>query len=349
MKRVRAGRPELNRATFRQPPAQYRELPFWSWNDELNDDELVRQIAGMAEGGCGGFFIHARVGLETSYLSEVWLRRVRTALEAARAYGLQAWLYDEEKWPSGFAGGLSVAANSAHRAMHLVCHVGDRPAMIHERIAAFSARAEGDTLSEFRHFEAWEGRDPAKTASPDLVKRQFSAAAPNHLWVADITQHMTAEGWLYLAVVVDVFSRKVVGWAMSGRLYAELVVNALDMALKNRRPGEGLIHHSDHGSQYTSFAFGEHLQKAGLLGSMGTVGDALDNAIAESFFSTLQAELLDQWKWATRADLRLAIFDYIEVYFNRQRLHSTLGYLSPAEFEMNWQPAMEGDKLMAVH
>lgn len=104
-----------------------------------------------------------------------------------------------------------------------------------------------------------------------------------------------------------------------------------------------------HGSQYTSFALGERLQQAGILGSMGSMGDALDNAVAESFFSTLQVEVLDQKKWATRAELRLAIFDYIEVFYNRQRLHSTLGYFSPAEFERNWQPAAEGDKLLAVH
>lgn len=136
-------------------------------------------------------------------------------------------------------------------------------------------------------------RDASKTASPDLVERRFTAVAPDRLWVADITQHATAEGWLYLAVVIDLFSRKVIGWAMSERLYAELVVNALDMALKNRRPAPGLIHHSDHGSQYTSFAFGKRLQQAGILGSMGSVGDALDNAAAESFFSTLQVELLE--------------------------------------------------------
>jgi len=108
---------------------------------------------------------------------------------------------------------------------------------------------------------------------------------------------------------------------MDARLYAELVVSALDMALKNRCPDEGLIHHSDHGSQYTSFAFGKRLERSGILGSMGTVGDALDNAVAESFFSTLQAELLDQQKWASRAELRPAIFDYIEMFYNRRRLH----------------------------
>lgn len=200
-------------------------------------------------------------------------------------------------------------------------------------------------------------RDASKTASPDLVERRFTAVAPDRLWVADITQHATAEGWLYLAVVIDLFSRKVVGWAttagspcgMSERLYAELVVNALDMALKNRRPAPGLIHHSDHGSQYTSFAFGKRLQQAGILGSMGSVGDALDNAAAESFFSTLQVELLEQNTWASRSQLRLAIFEYIEVFYNRQRLHSTLGYLSPLAFEMNWQPAVESDKLLTVH
>jgi transposase InsO family protein len=153
------------------------------------------------------------------------------------------------------------------------------------------------------------------------------------VWVADITQHQTDEGWLYLAVVIDVYSRKVIGWSFADHLRAELVIKALEMALWNRRPGAGVIHHSDHGSQYTSLTFRQCLEKAGILGSMGTVGDALDNALAESFFATLQLELLDRQHWSTRQQLATAIFDYIEVFFNRQRLHSPLGYLSPSEFE----------------
>ncbi len=176
-------------------------------------------------------------------------------------------------------------------------------------------------------------RDPARPSYADLVQRKFNPSAPDRLWVADITQHPTAEGWLYLAVIIDAYSRRVVGWSMAEHLRAELVIKALEMAVWNRRPSSGLIHHSDHGSQYTSLAFGQRLEQARILGSMGTVGDALDNAVAESFFATLQVELLDRQPWQTRAQLTTAIFEYIEVLFNRQRLHSTLGYLSPTEYE----------------
>ena len=165
------------------------------------------------------------------------------------------------------------------------------------------------------------------------MQREFTSDTPDRLWVADITQHPTEEGWLYLAVVIDAFSRKVVGWSMAEHLQAELVIKALEMAVWNRQPSPGLVHHSDHGSQYTSLAFGQRLEQAHILGSMGTVGDALDNAVAESFFATLQVELLDRRRWQTRAQLTTAIFEYTEVFFNRQRLHSTLDYLSPTEFE----------------
>jgi len=157
-------------------------------------------------------------------------------------------------------------------------------------------------------------RDPARPSYPDLVQRSFTATAPNQLWVADITQHATGEGWLYLATVIDVFSRVVAGWSMGERPVADLVVNALNMATWNRRPDSGLIHHSDHGSQYTSLVFSRRLQEAGILGSMGTVGDALDNAVAESFYATLQTELLDRNTWPTRQRLRSAIFEYIEAF-----------------------------------
>lgn len=176
-------------------------------------------------------------------------------------------------------------------------------------------------------------RDLQRPVYPDRVERQFRPDAPNRLWVADITQQQTDEGWLYLAVVIDAYSRKIIGWSMADNLRTELVINALEMALWNRRPAPGVTHHSDHGSQYTSLAFGQRLEQAGILGSMGRVGDALDNALAESFFATLQLELLDRQRWETRQQLATAIFDYIEAFFNRQRLHSTLQYLSPTEFE----------------
>jgi putative transposase len=179
-------------------------------------------------------------------------------------------------------------------------------------------------------------RDPARPVYPDLVERCFTATEPNQLWVADITQHYTSEGWLYLAVIIDLFSRIVAGWSMSEKPVAGLVVNALNMAVWNRRPDKGLVHHSDHGAQYTSLAFSQRLQDTGILGSMGTVGDALDNAAAESFYATLQTELLDRYSWPTRSKLRSAIFEYIEVFYNRKRRHSSLEYLSPAVFEERW-------------
>lgn len=179
-------------------------------------------------------------------------------------------------------------------------------------------------------------RDPKRPVFKDLVDRFFLTSAPDRLWVADITQHQTLEGWLYIAVVLDVFSRKVVGWSFAKTLEAELVVSAIEMAVANRNPTAETVHHSDHGSQYTSLVFGRALEHAGILGSMGTVGDALDNAVAESFFATLQTELLDSKSWASRAELRTAVFEFIEVFYNRHRRHSSLDYLSPVAFERRY-------------
>jgi putative transposase len=176
-------------------------------------------------------------------------------------------------------------------------------------------------------------RNPTATPAPDLVERQFSPPVPDRLWVADITQQRTGEGWLYLAVVLDAFSRRIVGWSMADHLRTELVLDALDMAITQRNPAPGLVHHTDHGCQYTSLAFGRRLTDTGLVASMGTIGDALDNAVAESFFATLECELLDRHDWPTRQALRTAVFDFIEVFYNRQRRHSTLDYASPATYE----------------
>jgi transposase InsO family protein len=194
-------------------------------------------------------------------------------------------------------------------------------------------------------------RNPQPPPPPDLVQRDFVVLAPNRLWVADLTQHGTGEGWLYLATVLDAFSRRVVGWAMGPRAQTELVVAALDMAIWNRRPEPGVVDHSDHGSQYTAVAFTQRLQQAGLAASMGSVGDALDNALAESVFASLQTELLDRGRWATRQSLATAIFSYIEGFYNRTRRHPALGYLSPEEFEQEARRAWRNtapDKLSAT-
>lgn len=175
-------------------------------------------------------------------------------------------------------------------------------------------------------------RDKTARPAPDLVNRDFTATAPDRLWLADITYIRTWAGWLYLAVVLDVFSRRVVGWAMATHLRAELVVDALDMAIGQRQP-EGVIHHSDQGGQYTSLAFGNRCREAGVVPSMGSVGDCFDNAMCESFFATLECELLDRSSFRNPAEARAAVFEYIEAFYNRRRRHSALGYLSPIEYE----------------
>ena len=181
-------------------------------------------------------------------------------------------------------------------------------------------------------------RTPGATPAPDLVRRDFAAPAPDRLWVADITYVPTWAGVLYLAVVLDAHSRRIVGWAMADHLRSELVIEALDMAVWRRRPTQSVVHHSDQGSQYTSLAFGRRLREAGLVSSMGSRGDCFDNATAESFFATLECELLARRRFPTRSAARLALFDYIEGFYNTHRRHSALGYLSPAAYERRCAP-----------
>jgi len=175
-------------------------------------------------------------------------------------------------------------------------------------------------------------RDKEARPAPDLVDRNFVAARPNQLWVADITFVPTASGFLYLAVVLDAWSRKVVGWSMANHLRTELVLDALEMAIGQRRP-DGVIHHSDQGSQYTSLAFGKRCKEAGVRPSMGSVGDAYDNAMCESFFATLECELLERRRFASQAEAKIACFSFIEGWYNPARLHSALGYRSPMAYE----------------
>lgn len=180
-------------------------------------------------------------------------------------------------------------------------------------------------------------RDRDAAPAPDLVERDFRAARPDRLWVADITYVPTWAGFLYVAVVVDACSRMVVGWSMAGHLRTELILDALDMAISRRRPGAGRVHHSDRGTQYTSLAFGRRAREAGISLSMGSTGDAFDDALAESFFASLETELIDRHSWRTRAEARLAVFDYIETFYNPIRRHSSLGQISPAEFERRYR------------
>jgi putative transposase len=168
--------------------------------------------------------------------------------------------------------------------------------------------------------------------APDLVDRNFTAEKPDQLWVADITYVPTSVGFLYLAVVLDACSRRIVGWSMATTLATSLVLDALEMALTTRRPNE-VIHHSDQGSQYTSLEFGRRCREAGVRPSMGSVGDAYDNAMCESFFATLECELLARRRFKTQAEARMALFQFIEGFYNRRRRHSSIGYLSPIDYE----------------
>lgn len=176
-------------------------------------------------------------------------------------------------------------------------------------------------------------RGPRPRPAPDRVGRNFTAPAADYLWTADITYVPTWQGWLYLAVVLDVFSRKIVGWAMADHMEAKLVCAALSMALDNRKPAAGIIHHSDQGSQYTSDEFSDLCEKWGVRRSFGSVGDCFDNAITESFFATLECELLDRSTFPTHTEARMALFEFIEGFYNRRRRHSSLGYVSPADYE----------------
>jgi putative transposase len=193
-------------------------------------------------------------------------------------------------------------------------------------------RAGGLQGASRRKWVSTTVRDRAAALAPDLVKRDFRSSGPNRLWVADITYVPTWSGFLYVAVVLDAWSRRVVGWAFAVHLRAELVLAAIEMAIRRRQPRE-VIHHSDHGSQYTAVAFGTRCRQAGIRPSMGSVGDAYDNAMCESFFATLECELLDRVRLRTPQEAESAVFEFIEGWYNSRRRHSALNYQSPMEYE----------------
>jgi len=204
-------------------------------------------------------------------------------------------------------------------------HVGRK------RVARLMRAAELQGVSRRKRYSTTQRQADARPA-PDLVERDFSANGPDELWVADMTYVATWSGWLYLAVILDAWSRRVVGWAMDTHLRTQLVLDALTMAIRQRRP-KGVIHHSDQGSQYTSLAFGKRCREAAVRPSMGSVGDCFDNALCESFFATLECELLDRESFHSPTQARQAVFAFIEGWYNPHRLHSALDYTSPIQFE----------------
>ena len=198
-----------------------------------------------------------------------------------------------------------------------------------------------------RRYRKTTERDGSLAVAPDLMNRNFTATRPDEKYVGDITYIRTWEGWLYLAIILDVFSRRIVGWAMGTTLHTELVVKAFEMAVRRRR-AKGAIAHSDQGTQYTSLTYGRRIREAGLVQSMGSRGDCFDNAMAESFFATLECELLDKQIFRTRDEARRTVFDFIEAYYNTERRHSSLslpglGMQSPTKFELHWFLAQEAE------
>ena len=190
-----------------------------------------------------------------------------------------------------------------------------------------------------RRFRVTTAANPKHMVEPNVLARDFTATRPDQRWVTDITYVWTDEGWCYLAVILDLFSRAVVGWALDTTISTSLPLAALDMAVRRRRPSSGLLHHSDRGCQYTSADYRNALAELGVTVSMSRKGNCWDNAVAESFFATLKTELVHPQRWTDRIELRLAVFEYIESFYNRRRLHSSIGYKTPAEVESAYDNA----------
>jgi len=214
-----------------------------------------------------------------------------------------------------------------------------RGTAVSKRRVERAMRAMGLTPPGRRKIRKTTVQSPTDSVAPNLLDRNFSASRPNERWVTDITYVWTDEGWAYLAVILDLFSRAVVGWALDSTLETSLVDRALDVALTHRRPARGLLHHSDRGCQYTSQHYRSRLADEGIAVSMSRKGNCWDNAVAESFFATLKNELIYRRSWTTRLELRSALFEYLEVFYNRRRLHSFLHYKTPAQFEQDFATA----------
>jgi putative transposase len=228
---------------------------------------------------------------------------------------------------------IHVASDSNYGSPNIHAELRDEGTRVGcKRVARLMRKAGLRGVSRRRGFIVTTQRDAKQRPAPDLVNRKFVATGPNQVWVADMTYVPTWAGFIFLAMVLDVWSRRVVGWAIGEQMTTDLVLSALNMAITQRKP-DGVIHHSDQGSQYTSIAFGERCTKLGVRPSMGSVGDAYDNAMAESFFASLECELLDRRSFKSKAEARVALFSYIEGWYNPRRRHSGLGRIAPAEFE----------------
>jgi putative transposase len=244
------------------------------------------------------------------------------SMRARMDIGLTAKIHEIHRRSRGAYGAPNIQAELADdHAIHVGC----------KRVARLM-RAAGLRGVSAKRFVTTTIRGEVNAVTGDLVDRQFKADGPDQLWVADITYIPTWSGFLYLAVVLDVWSRKIVGWAIEPHLRTELVLTALNAALAQRRP-QRVVHHSDHGCQYTSYAFGKRCQEMNVMPSMGSVGDAYDNAMAESFFATLEKELLNRRRFKTQAEAKMAVFEWLEGWYNPHRRHSSLGRISPVNFE----------------
>jgi putative transposase len=259
-------------------------------------------------------------------------------LEVSRS-GYYAWLNREASERAKLDAELTVEIHRSHAdsrgtygAPRVLVDLAEAGYAVSKKRVARLMRAAGLEGVTRRRKPTTTVRDPQAQPVDDLVDRDFSAPGPNKLWVADITYVPTLAGHLYLAVVLDAWSRRVVGWSIQDHLYTELVVDALEMAAARRRPKQ-VIHHSDQGCQYTSLAFGARCAELGVQPSMGSVGDAYDNAMCESFFATLECELIDRVRFRNHAEADAALFDFIEGFYNPKRRHSALDYLSPARYE----------------
>lgn len=214
-----------------------------------------------------------------------------------------------------------------------------RGVRVGKRTVEQAMREMGLLARRNRRFRVTTAANPKHPVEPNVLGRDFCASRPNERWVADISYIWTAEGWVYLAAILDLYSRAVVGWALDTSLSTKLPLAALQMALRRRRPPQGLLHHSDRGCQYTSAEYRQKLAELGVTVSMSRKGNCWDNAVAESFFATLKTELVYAQQWSSRAELRAALFEYIEIFYNRRRLHSSLGYKTPAEVESDYARA----------